>query len=62
MSNLRHIYCHLVLNHPTSDIDKILKYIANDTQLKKHSLMLLGSDVDIELIMHLGQRYNEVFL
>ena len=60
VNNMKHIFCHLVLNYSTKGTDKILESIGKDTQLKKNNLLMAGFDIDIELIMHLGQKHKEV--
>ena len=60
VNNMKHIFCHLVLNYSTEDTDRILDYIGKDTQLKKNNLLKAGLDIDIELVMHLGQKHKEV--
>ena len=60
VNNMKHIFCHLVLNYSTKGTDKILENIGKDTQLKKNNLLMAGFDIDIELIMHLGQKHKEV--
>ncbi len=59
VDHLKHIYCYLTLTYPTNEVHAILTHLAQDAQLNVHQLMSVGMDLDIWLIMHLGQNKQQ---
>ncbi len=57
---MRHIYCYFTLNFPLKDNYKLWDHITDDINITMSNAVRATSDIDTELIMHLGQNSHDV--